>query len=85
MGLETELRLMGNDLNFHQVQTLDKHSQTMVLDFLGLHSASGQIFLSWKRLPGRERIRPGVLGPWTWPRAVASVQVLEFGAEHKRI
>lgn len=26
MGLETELRLKGNDLNFHQVQTLDKHS-----------------------------------------------------------
>lgn len=46
MGLETELRLKGNDLNFHQVQTLDKHSQTMALDFLGLHSASGQIFLS---------------------------------------
>lgn len=46
MGLETELRLKGNDLNFHQVQTLDKHSQTVVLDFLGLHSASGQIFLS---------------------------------------
>ena len=46
MGLETELRLTGNDLNFHQVKTLDKHSQTVVLDFPGLHSASGQIFLS---------------------------------------